>query len=80
MVTCPAQLAFDLTPQRRRALDCLAPICQSPCNQTVCPYARDAASTQFLRAYRQRRVMGPLKWFQGRWLATVEHFDPWREP
>lgn len=79
-MTCPTQLAFDLTPQRRRALDCLAPICQSPCRQTVCPYAIEAAREKFRRQLRRGRVVGPLPWFQGRWLETVEGFNPWREP
>jgi len=72
------QLALDLS--RRRALDCVAPVCQPPCGlHAVCPYARDAASTQFLQAYKRQRVLGPLKWFQGRWLETVMGCVPWGE-
>lgn len=77
-MTCPAQLSFDLTPAKRRAIDCPEPGCQPACGlHTVCPYARDAASTRFLSEYRRGRVMGPLAWFAGRWLETVLGCNPW---
>ena len=70
------QLMLDLA-ERRRTLDCTAPVCERPCHCKVCPYAIEAARTKWMSAYKRRRVFGPVPWFMGRWLETVLGFNPW---
>jgi hypothetical protein len=60
-------------------LICSQPVCIPACEGKRCPIEVAAAQRRFRQGVKQRRVFGPIPYWEGRWLLLVEGYNPWPE-
>lgn len=53
-------------------MSCSNPICERPCQRDKCPREEAIAEQAWYRARRRGKVVGPYKFVQDMWLATVD--------
>lgn len=56
---------------------CSQPVCIPACEGKRCPREVSEAHRSFRLGIKRRRIVGPIEYWDGRWLELVEGYQPW---